>query len=326
MSTDPSTGPIDLAEASVIVTGGAGFLGSRITRRLRERGVAELFVPRSADYDLTRQSDVARMYEEHPCEVVIHSAAVVGGIGANRRQPGTFYYRNLVMGAELIEQARQHRVKKFVAIGTTCSYPKLAPVPFREEDLWAGYPEETNAPYGIAKKVMSVQIEAYREEFGFQGIFLLPVNMYGPGDNVDLESSHVIPAMIRKFADAREEGHSRVTLWGDGSPTREFLYVEDAAEAIVLATERYDSPEPVNLGSGESISIADLALLVRDLVGFEGEIDWDTSKPNGQPRRQLDVSRAAETFGWRASTTLEAGLRKTIDWYLRSKEGATIDA
>jgi GDP-L-fucose synthase len=310
-----SVPPINLAESSVIVTGGAGFLGSRITRLLSERGVREIFVPRSDEYDLTRQADVSRMYDEHPCDVVIHAAAVVGGIGANRQRPGTFYYSNLVMGAELIEQARLRGVKKFVAIGTTCSYPKFAPLPFREEDLWSGYPEETNAPYGIAKKVMAVQIEAYRAEFGFRGIFLLPVNMYGPGDDVDLESSHVIPAMIRKFEDARREGQSHVTLWGDGSPTREFLYVEDAAEAIVLATERYDSTEPINIGSGESISIRELADLVRDLVGFEGEIEWDPSKPNGQPRRQLDVTRAANALQWRASTPLDEGLRRTIDWY-----------
>jgi len=309
----------DLANRRILVTGGGGFLGTSIVRNLHQRDIDTVYVPRSRDYDLTRQGDVERLFAEHPADVVVHAAAVVGGIGANQANPGTFYYRNLVMGAEMIEQARRAGVEKFVAIGTICAYPKHAPVPFRETDLWNGYPEETNAPYGIAKKVMAVQLAAYREEFGFSGIFLMPVNLYGPGDDFDLERSHVIPAMIRKFDDARESGEREVILWGDGTPTREFLYVDDAAEGIVRAIESYDAPEPMNIGSGLEISIRDLAEKIRALTGFDGEIRWDSSKPNGQPRRRVDTSRAQRLLGFVATTPLDDGLARTIEWYRVTK-------
>jgi GDP-L-fucose synthase len=313
---------IDLAAHRIVVTGGAGFLGRAIVRTLQERGCREVFVPRSADYDLTRQEAVRRLYQEHTPEIVIHAAGVVGGIGANRLHPGVFYYKNLIMGAELIEQARLNGVEKFVALGTICAYPKFTPVPFCEEDLWNGYPEETNAPYAIAKKVMAVQLQAYRDEFGFSGIYLLPVNLYGPGDNFDLESSHVIPAMIRKFLDARRRDERQVVLWGDGSPTREFLYVDDAAEAVVLAAEKYESHQPMNIGAGFEISMRDLAEIIRSQIGYQGEVIWDASKPNGQPRRMLDTSRARQEIGFAASTSLEAGLKATIDWYLGQQKGS----
>lgn len=313
-----------LGPKRIIVTGGAGFLGVAIVAELEKRGCQSIFVPRSRDYDLTRQEAVDRLYREHPAEIVIHAAAVVGGIGANRNNPGAFYYQNLLMGAELIEQARHHGVEKFVALGSVCAYPKFTPVPFHESDLWNGYPEETNAPYGIAKKGMLVQLQGYREQYGLHGIFLLPVNLYGPRDNFDLETSHVIPAMIRKFVEARDLGAASVTLWGDGTPTREFLYVDDAALGIVLAAERYDSPEPMNIGAGFEISMRELADTIRSLSRFRGEITWDTSRPNGQPRRCLDVSRAEREIGFRAATSFEDGLQKTIAWY--EETWATRDA
>ena len=308
-------------ERRVTVTGGAGFLGSYVVERLRERGCREVFVPRSRDYDLVEGTAVRRLFNDARPDLVIHLAARVGGIGANRATPGAFFYENLMMGAQLMEEARQREVEKFVAVGTVCAYPKFTPVPFREEDLWNGYPEETNAPYGLAKKMLLVQAQAYRQQYGFNGIVLLPANLYGPGDHADPERSHVIPALIRKFLEARQRGTGErstvptVTIWGDGSPTREFLYVEGAAEAILLAAERYDGPDPVNVGSGMEISIKDLVHVIAQLIGFEGEIVWDTGKPNGQPRRSLDTSRAEQLFGFRARTRFEEGLRRTIAWY-----------
>jgi len=297
------------------VTGGAGFLGSLVVRKMRERGAREVFVPRSSDYDLTQADAIRDLYDDARPDVVIHLAAVVGGIGANRERPGEFFYKNLMMGVQLVEEARVRGVEKFVAIGTICAYPKFAPVPFREADLWDGYPEETNAPYGLAKKMLLVQCQAYREQYGFNGIFLLPVNLYGPGDNFDPGSSHVIPALIKKCVDAREAGEDHITAWGTGNVSREFIYVEDAAEGILLASEHYDKPEPVNIGTGSEITIRDLAGLIARLTGFTGRIEWDSSKPDGQPRRCLDTSRAAEEFGFQAQMPFEEGLRKTIEWY-----------
>ncbi len=306
----------------VTVTGGAGFLGSFVVETLRAHGASDPFVVRSHEYDLRREGDIARMFATARPDVVIHLAAVVGGIGANRENPGRFFYDNLIMGAQLIEHARQAGVAKFVAIGTVCSYPKFAPVPFREEDLWSGYPEETNAPYGLAKKMLLVQSQAYRDQYGFNSIFLLPVNLYGPRDNFDPTSSHVIPALIRKCVEAQETGAAEVVVWGTGGATREFLYVEDAAEAIVLAAERYDGSEPVNLGAGAEVAIKDLVGLIAKQTGFTGSVTWDTSKPDGQPRRMLDTDRAAKYFGFVAKTSFEEGLHKTIEWYRRSrKEG-----
>jgi GDP-L-fucose synthase len=301
----------------ICVTGGAGFLGSFIAERLRADDVPEenIFVPRVEDFDLTREPHVVRMYDQAQPDLVIHLAAEVGGIGANRENPGRFFYANLAMGLHLIEHARRRGVRKFVQIGTICAYPKLTPVPFREERLWDGYPEETNAPYGIAKKALLVMCQAYRAQYGLNAIYLLPVNLYGPRDNFELTSSHVIPAMIRKFWEAKENGAESVELWGDGSPTREFLYVEDAAEGILAAAAHYDGPEPVNLGNGREIRIRDLAELIARQVGFSGRIEWDTSKPGGQPRRCLDVTRARELFGFEARTSFEEGLRRTIGWY-----------
>ena len=304
---------LDLANKQIVVTGGKGFLGTNLVKKLQEHGATKVVPLAHHDYDLRDRAQVQRMFDDLHPEVIIHLAAVVGGIGANRLHPGSFFYDNAIMGIQLIEEARLHEIEKFVQVGTICAYPKFVPVPFKEEDLWNGYPEETNAPYGLAKKMLLVQLQAYRQEYGFNGIYLLPVNLYGPGDNDDLVTSHVIPAMIRKFKEAKEQHLPTVTLWGDGSPTREFLYVEDAAEGIVLATERYDKPEPVNLGSGEEISIKDLADLIKRLTGYQGVIVWDTTKPNGQPRRLLDVSRAELEFGFRASSSLSGRLVAMIE-------------
>ncbi len=302
-------------ETRVVVTGGAGFLGSFVVEKLTARGCREVFVPRSADYDLRDRDDIKRLYAEARPDVVIHLAAVVGGIGANMDNPGRFFYDNAIMGIQLIEYARQVGVKKFVATGTICAYPKFTPIPFREDDLWDGYPEETNAAYGLAKKMMLVQTQSYRQQYGFNGIFLLPVNLYGPRDNFDLHTSHVIPALIRKCVEAKKAGRPEIVLWGDGTPTREFLYVEDAAEGILLATEHYDGDEPVNLGTGHEFVISELARVVAEAVGFEGEVVWDASKPNGQPRRCLDVTRARQLFGFEAAHDLGAGIAKTVAWF-----------
>jgi GDP-L-fucose synthase len=298
----------------VLITGGGGFLGSHLVDRVRRDGV-EPFVARRRDYDLTVAEDVERLFTDAQPELVLHLAAEVGGIGANRSNPGRYWYANLMMGAHVLEQSRVSGVVKLVLLGTICSYPKLAPVPFREDDLWDGYPEETNAPYGIAKKALLVGAQGYREQFGLDAIYLQPVNLYGPGDNFDLETSHVIPALVRKMVDAQERGESEIVLWGDGTPTREFLYVEDCAEGIWLGAQRYNGPEPVNLGTGEEIAIRELAELVAELTGFDGTITWDSSKPNGQPRRRLDVSRAEREFGFRAQTPFREGLARTVAWY-----------
>ncbi|MDH7487339.1 MAG: GDP-L-fucose synthase [Anaerolineae bacterium] len=302
----------------VVVTGGAGFLGTFVVQKLRQRGAMEVFVPRSADYDLRHLEAIQRLLADARPDVVIHLAARVGGIGANRARPAEFFYDNLMMSVPLFHESWRAGVEKFVAIGTVCAYPKFTPVPFKEENLWDGYPEETNAPYGLAKKMLLVQSQAYRQQYGFNSIFLLPVNMYGPGDNFDLESSHVIPALIRKCVEAKMRGDDQVVVWGTGTPTRGFLYVEDAAEGILLASERYNESDPVNLGSDMEISIRDLVHLIARLAGFEGQIVWDTSKPDGQPRRALDTSKAWQLFGFRAQTPFEEGLRRTIEWYRRS--------
>jgi len=303
----------------VIVTGGAGFLGSYVVEKLKERGCKNIFIPLAEDYDLTKEKNIIRLYKDYPADIVIHLAAVVGGIGANLENPGKFYYDNLVMGAMLMEYARQFKVGKFVALGTICAYPKFTPVPFKEEDLWNGYPEETNAPYGLAKKMMLVQSQAYRAQYGFNSIFLLPLNLYGPRDNFNPKSSHVIPALIRKFIEATEEGREEVVVWGTGRPTRGFLYVEDAAEGILLAAEKYKKSDPVNLGTDLEISIKDLAELIARLVGFEGKIKWDTSKPDGQPRRRLDTGRAEQEIGFMAKTDFKEGLKRTIEWYRENR-------
>jgi len=300
----------------VMVTGGGGFFGSFVTERLRAEGAKDVFIPRSRDYDLVDPAAVQRAYRDGSPDIVIHLAAVVGGIGANQRHPGEFFYKNLMIGAQMMEQGRRQGVEKFVAIGTVCSYPKFTPVPFKESDLWIGYPEETNAPYGIAKKMLMVQSDAYRQEYGFNSINLLPVNLYGPRDNFDLESSHVIPALIRKCVEAADKKAGSLEVWGTGQATREFLYVEDAAEAVVLAAERYNGSEPVNLGSGAEISTRELAELIRAIIGYEGELVWDASRPDGQPRRALDTSRAALAFGFKARTPFKTGLERTLQWYL----------
>jgi len=299
----------------VVVTGGAGFLGRYVVAGLRRRGTRHIHVPRSAEYDLVSLDGVVRMYNDMKPDVMIHLAAVVGGIGANRAHPGEFFYKNLMMGVQLIEQGRLRGLEKLVAIGTVCSYPKFTPVPFREEDLWNGYPEETNAPYGLAKKMLLVQSQAYRQEYGFNSIFLLPVNLYGPGDNFDPTSSHVIPALIKKCVDAVESGAEEIECWGTGAASREFLYAADAAEGILLATEYYNGAEPVNIGSGAEITIRELVETIARLTGFRGRIRWDSSQPDGQPRRRLDVSKAKAYFGFEAHTSFEDGLQATIDWY-----------
>jgi len=328
-TSNPPTQPF-WANKRVIVTGGAGFLGSFVVEGLKARRAAQVFVPRVEHYDLVQPEDIRRMLDdagvaadqedpESTLEtIIIHLAALAGGIGANRERPADFFYINLMMGVQLMHEAWVRGVNKFFAIGTICAYPKFTPMPFREENLWDGYPEETNAPYGLAKKMLLVQAQAYREQHGFNAIYLLPVNLYGPRDNFDLQTSHVIPALIRKFIEAQERGENQVVLWGDGTPTREFLYVEDAAEGILLAAERYNDSEPVNLGSGMEISVRELAELIARLTGYEGEFVWDTSKPNGQPRRALDTSRAAQYFGFRAQMRFEEGLKRTIEWYRKN--------
>ena len=320
----------------VLVTGGAGFLGSHLVKKLRERGCENIFIPLIEEYNLIDLEAIKRLYQDAKPDIVIHLAAVVGGIGANRANPGKFFYDNIMMGVQMMEQGRQFGIEKFVALGTICCYPKFTPVPFKEEDLWNGYPEETNAPYGLAKKMLLVQSQAYRQQYGFNSIFLMPVNLYGPGDNFNPKSSHVIPALIKKFIDAQAQPCScsqphpepqpcshpqpAVTVWGTGKPTREFLYVEDAAEGILLATEKYNKSEPVNLGAGFEISIKDLAELIAKLTDFKGKIIWDTSKPDGQPRRCLDTTKAEKEFGFKAKTDFEEGLKKTIEWYIQTRQ------
>ncbi|MEW6715916.1 MAG: GDP-L-fucose synthase [Chloroflexota bacterium] len=299
----------------VCVTGGAGFLGSFVLKVLKERGATDIFVPHIEKYDLTQPEALQRMFEDAQPDIIIHLAALAGGIGVNRARPAEFFYQNIMMGVPLMHAAWERGVDKFVAIGTICAYPKFTPVPFKEENLWDGYPEETNAPYGLAKKMLLVQAQAYRQQYGFNAVYLLPVNLYGPGDNFNLETSHVIPALIRKCMEAQEQGEEQIILWGDGAPTREFLYVEDAAMGIILAAERYNGSEPVNLGSGMEIRIKDLAQLIARLTDFNGEIVWDTTKPSGQPRRALDTSRAEQYFGFKAQMPFEEGLRRTIQWY-----------
>jgi GDP-L-fucose synthase len=308
---------LDLSKERIAVTGGAGFLGRYLREQLKLAGAAEenILVPLIEDYDLTKEADVVRMYDEMRPTVVIHLAAEVGGIGANRENPGRFFYANMAMGLHLIEHARIRGLSKFVQVGTICAYPKFTPVPFKEENLWEGYPEETNAPYGVAKKALLVMLQAYRQQYRLNGIYLLPVNLYGPGDNFDLQTSHVIPALIRKFVEARQRGDEQVEVWGTGKASREFFYVEDCARGIAAATQKYDEPEPVNLGAGFEITIRDLVEKIKQMVGFEGELVWDTSKPDGQPRRCLDVTRAAEKFGFSAEVSFDEGLRRTIDWY-----------
>ena len=324
MSDDQPTG--FWQNKRVILTGGAGFLGSFVTEKLKQRGAADIFIPHIEDYNLVDPNDIRRLFSnslkgvDPKNVVIIHLAANVGGIGANREHPAEFFYDNLMMGVELMHQAYKNSVGKFTAIGTVCAYPKFTPVPFKEEDLWMGYPEETNAPYGLAKKMMLVQAQAYRQQYGFNAIFLLPVNLYGPRDNFNLQSSHVIPALIRKAVEAGERGDTELPVWGDGSPTREFLYVEDAANGIVTAAEKYNGSEPVNLGSGYEISIKNLAELIVRLTGFKGKLVWQTDKPNGQPRRGLDVTRAKEYFGWQAQVPFEEGMRRTIEWYKEKRE------
>ncbi|MGD8622509.1 MAG: GDP-L-fucose synthase [Anaerolineales bacterium] len=305
---------------NICVTGGAGFLGSYVLEKLSKRGAENVFIPTIEEYNLVEPDDVKRMLADADPDVVIHLAANVGGIGANQAHPAEFFYDNLMMGVQLMHQSWKRGVEKFVAIGTVCAYPKFTPIPFREENLWDGYPEETNAPYGLAKKMLLVQSQSYREQYNFNSVFLIPVNLYGPRDNFNLETSHVIPALIRKALEAQDRGDDQLIVWGDGSPTREFLYAQDAAEGILLATERYNSSDPVNLGSGEEISIKHLAEKIVELTGFEGQLFWDTSRPNGQPRRALDTSRAKERFGFEAEVKLDQGLKRTVDWYIGTRK------
>ena len=307
-------------DKKVLVTGGSGFLGSFVVEKLKQRNAAEVFVPRSSHYDLRQPEGTSRMLQDFKADIIIHLAALAGGIGANRARPAEFFYNNLMMGVPLFHQAWENGIEKFVAVGSICSYPKFTPLPFKEENLWDGYPEETNAPYGLAKKMLLVQSQSYRQQYGYNSIYLMPVNLYGPRDNFNLETSHVIPALIRKAIEAGERGDQKILAWGDGSPTREFLYVEDAAEGILTAAENYNGSEPVNLGSGQEISIKDLVEMVVRLTDFNGQIVWQTDKPNGQPRRALDVSRAQEYFGWSAQVPFEEGMRRTIEWFKENRE------
>jgi len=304
----------------VIVTGGSGFLGSFVVEKLKERSASDVFVPRSSQYDLRSQDGISRLLHDYKADMMIHLAALAGGIGANRARPAEFFYNNLMMGVPLLHQAWEQNVEKFVAVGSICSYPKFTPLPFKEENLWDGYPEETNAPYGLAKKMLLVQAQAYRQQYGYNTIYLMPVNLYGPRDNFDLETSHVIPALIRKAVEAGERGDKEILAWGDGSPTREFLYVEDAADGIIAAAEKYNGAQPVNLGSGQEISIKNLIEMVVRLTDFKGDIVWQTDKPNGQPRRALDVNRAKEYFGWSAQVPFEEGMKRTIEWFKENKD------
>lgn len=312
---------INLTDKRIMVTGGAGFLGSYVVERLRSKGCRDVHVPRSREYDLVQMPAVKKLYADVKPQIVIHLAAKVGGIGANMKNPGVFFYDNLMMGVQLMEAGRQAEVEKFVALGSICSYPKFTPVPFKEEDLWNGYPEETNAPYGLAKKMLLVQSQAYRQQYGFNSIYLMPVNLYGPGDNFDPESSHVIPALIKKCLEAIRDGKDEIVVWGTGKPSREFLYVDDAAEGIILAAEKYEKPDPVNLGAGFEISIEKLVSTIAELTGFKGRITWDRSKPDGQPRRCLDTLRAYREFGFKAKTPFADGLKKTIEWYKTQRHG-----
>jgi len=315
-----SSSGINLKNKRIMITGGAGFLGSFIVEKLKKMGCRNIFVPAIEKYDLTKEKNVISALEDSKAEIVLHLAAVVGGIGANKEHPGRFFYDNAIMGIQLMEQARLFGVEKFVALGTICCYPKFTPVPFKEEDLWNGYPEETNAPYGLAKKMLLVQSQSYKQEYGFNSIFLMPVNLYGPGDNFDPRASHVIPALIKKCFDAMENGENEIVVWGTGKASREFLYVEDAADAIILAAEKYNKPDPINIGTGYEITIKDLISLIVKLTGFKGEIIWDKTKPDGQPRRRLDTSRAEKEFGFKAKTGFENGLKKTIDWYREKRK------
>jgi GDP-L-fucose synthase len=307
-------------DKQVIVTGGSGFLGSFVVEKLKQRGARNIFIPRSSEYDLRHPESITHLLQDHRANMIIHLAALAGGIGANRARPAEFFYDNLMMGVPLLHQAWEKNVEKFVAVGSVCSYPKYTPLPFKEENLWDGYPEETNAPYGLAKKMLLVQSQSYRQQYGYNSIYLMPVNLFGPRDNFDLETSHVIPALIRKAVEAGERGDKEMMVWGDGSPTREFLYVEDAADGIVTAAEKYNGDQPVNLGSGFEISIKDLVEMIIKMTGFEGQLVWQTDKPNGQPRRGLDVSRAKDYFGWSAQVPFEEGMRRTIEWYRNNRK------